>query len=155
MPTDERKQPKTTKTTDITASRAGKETNIILPKNKGGRPKGSTKLGETKFKELIAGYIGKCTEEKKIPLLKEFCLFAGIDDNTLHSYRSRDGYKEAIKRLDTVQEVALVRRGIEDNKPVFPIFMLKAQHGYRDSDKVDTAIQINIGSLLDSLDVKK
>lgn len=103
-------------------------------KNLGGRP---LKLDYNKFKTTAELYISKCEEEKRIPFKIELAYLLNISKDTLTDYSKRPRYSDVIKRLETKTETGLVRYGIESNKPIMSIFLLKALHGYKEESKLD------------------
>src|SRR6185369_3149752 len=99
--------------------------------------KGQTKLTPKEVIQKANEYLRECNEYKKIPLIAEFEYKLGISESTLLKYRENPTCAKAIKRVDKAQEVALVRKGIDENKPVFPIFLLKSKHSYVEQQKLD------------------
>ena len=99
--------------------------------------KGQTKLNRATLKSKAEEYLNKCKDDNKVPLLKELCYSLGISDETLTRYKGKSEFMDIIKKVESAQEIALVRKGIDDNKPVFSIFMLKSKHNYQEASKLD------------------
>lgn len=108
-------------------------------KKKTGRP---LKYSAHNFKTAIDAYLKKCDETGEIPLMVEFCTINGFSESTLKSYRERPAYQADIKRLDEASHIGWIRLAERTNKPIFPIFMLKAKFGYIEQEK--SGVQINI-----------
>ncbi len=91
------------------------------------------------FVRITNFYVKECDTKNRIPLLGELALLCGVDTDTLGKYRQKPKYGGIIKRIDQMQENALLNKGLNENKPVFSIFLLKAKHGYIESQyqKVD------------------
>lgn len=86
-------------------------------------------------------YIPLCMRYQKTPTLQSFCVMTGIDNGLLSLILSgtyNDGSKVKPETLETVKkwkctcESALVDNGMTGN-PVFSIFALKANHGWKET----------------------
>lgn len=99
--------------------------------------KGTTKVTPKDFKAITEQYLKDCKDNNQVPLLAKFEYLQGISDKTLASYRLKDEYAPSIKRIEKAQEIALLEKGINENKPVFPIFLLKTKHNYQETNKLD------------------
>lgn len=100
-------------------------------------PKGKYKLTPQQIEKGVDTYIKKCIDNGKVPLMVEFCLDIGLSQEALTDYRKLPQYEASIKRLDNEQEKGLIRHGLDHNKPVFPIFLLKSKFGYQETQKID------------------
>ena len=108
-----------------------------------GQPK---KVGIDDFIRRTNDYLAECEKNKHIPLYQELALLLNIDPDTLTRYAKTPRYREVLKRVDKLTEVGLINKGLNENKPVFSMFLLKAKHGYIESQyqKVD----LNVSGLL-------
>ncbi len=103
-------------------------------KNKGGRP---LKLKPETVKEVVDGYLVECEKNKKVPFMIELARLLGIDKDNLTDYSRRPHFAEHIKRVKEASETALLRKVVDDNKPVGGIFLLKSMFQYVEQQKVD------------------
>jgi hypothetical protein len=71
----------------------------------------------------------------------------GLSRQALDEYRKKPGYGDVIKRVDEIQENFLINKGINENKPVFSMFLLKAKHGYVEQQyqKIDMNVSGHLG----------
>jgi len=99
--------------------------------------KGENKVTPKQFKEITEKFLKDCKDNNTVPLLAKYEYLLGISDKTLASYRLKPEYASTIKRVEKAQEIALLEKGINENKPVFPIFLLKSKHNYQESSKLD------------------
>lgn len=85
-------------------------------------------------------YIPLCMKYNKTPTLQSFCVMCGIDNSLLSAILSgtyKDGSKvnsdtfQTVKKWKSTCECALVDSGMSGN-PVFSIFALKANHGWKE-----------------------
>lgn len=95
------------------------------------------KVSAVELNKQAEAYLAECKAKRSVPLLMEFAFLLGIDESTLRRYVESKAYQAPIKRIEKAQEIALIKHGITNNKPVFPIFMLKSKHGYKDTQQVD------------------
>ena len=84
-------------------------------------------------------YYMECVrDERKMPYIEELGLKLGVDTDTINNW-SRDERLEkfgTIKRnIKELQRLRLMQRGLESNKPVMSIFLLKANHGFVETNK--------------------
>ena len=106
------------------------------------------KMPEFKDFVLICNdYLKACTDTKKVPLLQELALLLGVERETLWKYRQKSPYGNVIKRIDEMTEIALLNKGISENKPVFTMFLLKSKYGYVEQQyqKVDLNVHGQLG----------
>jgi hypothetical protein len=82
-------------------------------------------------------YLLECEEKGLVPLHKELALLLGIDDTTMSRYAHNPAYANVLKRVKSLEELGWQRYAEKTNKPIFPIFMLKAQHGYIEQQRLD------------------
>jgi hypothetical protein len=94
---------------------------------------GDTKVSPERFKQVADDYLEYCKANKQIPLLAKFEFELDISDDTLIKYRKNPAFARSIKKVEKAQEIALLEHGINENKPVFPIFLLKAKHGFQEA----------------------
>jgi hypothetical protein len=99
-----------------------------------GRPK---KITAIKFEELLEGYITKRQTEGKPVLMTDFCVYAGISADTLTNYEQSPAYVGTVKKLRLYAENDIVNKALNENKPIFPIFLLKSRFGYIEQQKLD------------------
>lgn len=95
------------------------------------------KLTPKQLKEGIEDFLEICKKDNRIPLVASLCLFLKINDDTLSEYRKNPKYAAIVKRYDLEYEQAVLRKGLEENKPVMPIFLLKAKFNYRETANLD------------------
>ncbi len=84
-------------------------------------------------------YYKECVnDEKKMPYMEELGLKLGVDTDTINNWSNDERIEKfgTIKRkIKELQRLRLMQRGLEDNKPVMSIFLLKANHGLIEVDK--------------------
>ncbi len=105
--------------------------------------KGQTKVTPKELKEKANEYLDQCYKNGSVPLFVEFAYLLGISDDTVTKYRNKPEFSGTLKRVEKAQEIALIKKGITDNKPVMSIFMLKAKHGYIEQQKLDVTTNGN------------
>lgn len=82
----------------------------------------------------------------KLPTLVEYSLFINIHRDTLHSWITGEvrnitsNHSDLVKRINLVCENALVNA---TSNPVKEIFLLKAKHGYQDTQPQEFIISTN------------
>ncbi len=109
---------------------------------KGKQPKVSLDV----FTKVTNEYLEYCEKNKQIPLIKKLAVLLGIDTDTLVNYRKKPHYSAILKRIDDLTEIALLEKGINENKPVFPMFLLKSKFGYVEQQYVKADVSLS-GSL--------
>jgi len=89
------------------------------------------KKAEEYYKECVS-------DQKKMPYMEELGLKLGVDTDTINNW----GNDERIEKFGTIkrnikelQRLRLMQRGLESNKPVMSIFLLKANHGFVETNK--------------------
>ena len=105
-----------------------------LKKSKIGNFKGKQSLIKVpyeEFKQITESYLDDCKSQNKIPFQQELALKLGIAKSTLsEGYSKKPLYAELIKRVSQLTEIGLLQKGLYENKPVFPMFLLKSKFGY-------------------------
>ncbi len=128
-------------------SKIKKDGTPALPtKHKTDRRKGyKVEIGE--FIRITNNYLRECEESKKTPLLIELAQRLGIDEETLWGYRKNRVYANVIKRVDEIAHIGWIRLAELKNKPIFPMFMLKAKYDYveKQYQKVDFNVSGQLG----------
>jgi len=99
--------------------------------------KGSRKVAIDNFIKAIDDYLQECEDKKQVPFLSVLAQKLDIDAGTLGRYQRHAEYARHIKRVQRATENGLIQKGLNDNKPVFPIFLLKSKFGYIEQQKVD------------------
>ncbi len=92
-----------------------------------------------------------CSKYNKAPLKSDFMHFCGIAFDWLYDYRSGDGVTserdKLLQKLDKIQADGLRQRVINPKEsPVGAIFLLKADHGLQETQKVTHEYIKNDGS---------
>lgn len=103
-------------------------------KSNAGRPK---KLSSTDFKRISEEYLAECKETGQIPFLGELAVRCGVSADTVTEYSKSPLYSPVVKRVKQHTENGLIRKGLNENKPVFPIFLLKSLFSYVEANKLD------------------
>lgn len=83
-------------------------------------------------------FLLECEQNGKVPFLVGLALKCGIDKDTLYGYRENAQYAKYIKKVQNVSENRLLdlvanAKGASINQ----IFLLKAAHGYTETNKTD------------------
>lgn len=117
------------------------------PKNLGGRPCEYCKNKDSVEKK-VQGFIDRCTTSEKgktiMPFLEELCLELDIDEDTMSNWANKKTPENeaehpwffgAYKKLRMVQKLRLQQRTMGRYNPTGAIFLLKANHGYMESEK--------------------
>lgn len=99
--------------------------------------KGKKKVAIGVFQDAVREYLAECEATKQVPFLGVLAQRLDIDAGTLSRYAQFSQYAEYIKKVQQASENGLINKGLNDNKPVFPIFLLKAKFGYIEQQKVD------------------
>ena len=105
----------------------------LVKKHPGGRP--------SHYHEGMVGevnsYYQQCVRENKMPTIEEVSLEMGIDDEQLVRYCKRYAeFRTTVNRLKKLQRQYLMADGLKKNNPVMNIFLLKANHGFIETEKV-------------------
>lgn len=99
--------------------------------------KGSKKVAIGVFQQAAEEYLAECKAQKKVPFLSMFAEKLDIDDTTLSRYAHFAEYAKCIKKIKLASENALIYKALSENKPIFPIFLLKSKFGYIEQQKLD------------------
>jgi len=99
--------------------------------------KGSKKIAIEPFIKAVEDYLAECKANKTVPLLLELAERLDISDDTLTRYVQNSTYNEYIKKVRRATEKALINKGLNENKPVMSIFLLKSKFGYIEQQKLD------------------
>jgi len=105
---------------------------------KEGRP---TKWNEEIVPKMEAYYKMCLEDETKFPMISEMCTYLDIVQDTLAEWLKDDDkpqqFSDAYKKIYQLQETRLMQKGFELKNPTFAIFLLKANHGKRETQNVD------------------
>lgn len=99
--------------------------------------KGDKKIAIDNFKDGVKAYLAECKLKKNVPFLSGLAEYLDIAMDTLSRYEQNSSYRVHIKKVRLASENGLINKGLNENKPVFPIFLLKAKFGYIEQQKVD------------------
>lgn len=99
--------------------------------------KGDKKIAIDVFRDGTAAYLLECKTKKNVPFLSGLAEYLDIDYSTLNRYVQNASYARYIKKVQLASENGLINKGLNENKPVFPIFLLKAKFGYIEQQKMD------------------
>ncbi len=114
--------------------------------NEGGRPCRYCEE-ETALSHRTAKYIERCTSSTKpmIPYIEELALEMGVDDSEIVSWANKvkpdteelehPEFNTAYKRIKMIQKLRLQQRTQGRFNPTGAIFLLKANHGFMESEK--------------------
>lgn len=131
--------------TKITQNKAITPVRTEVVPNKGGRP---LSVDLKRFNDVTQEYVKECTELKKIPFLTGLALKLGISKEAMNDYAKRPHYDKIIKSVDLLTETMVLDKGLTENKPVFPIFLLKAKFGYQEAaQRVDLTVNPGVVTL--------
>lgn len=97
----------------------------------------------TTDKEMCAKvdeYIAKVELEDKLPMIEDFALMLGKDDDTIVEWRKKyPKFSAACKKIDIKQKISLARDGLSEKyNPGMAKFLLSANHGMREKSDVTT-----------------
>lgn len=111
-----------------------------------------------KFKEEYNRYIATTgTHNMKLPTVEGLAIYLGCQKDTLYKYAQKHDYiASAIKSVAELQAEQLRADGMYGGKEVnssMAIFLLKALHGYRDTQTIDItsggeALNIDISKII-------
>lgn len=100
--------------------------------------KGEHKYTAQQLQAHADQYLKDCKENGKIPFLIGLANKLDVDASTLSDWsKENTSYAKVVKRVKRQAEQALIDKAITENKPVFPIFLLKSVFGYQESSKLD------------------
>src|ERR1044072_2339590 len=100
--------------------------------------KGEHKYSANEREKKADEYIKETLTAGKIPFLVGFANKLDVDPATLSDWsKDNRSYAKVIKRIKRISEERLIDKGLTENKPVFPIFLLKSVFGYSDMQKID------------------
>lgn len=105
-----------------------------------GRP---SKYNE-ELQQKAEAYYQKCIDKKQVPFIQELQLELGITRETVNEWKTAKyengnlkfpAFSDIAFKIDTLQELALLKRGIGGKAATFNMFLLKTKHGYIETDK--------------------
>jgi hypothetical protein len=100
--------------------------------------KGEYKYSANELEKKAEEYIKECKEAGKIPFLIGFANKLDVDQDTLTNWsKENTSYRRILKKVRRTGEQMLIDKALTENKPVFPIFLLKSVFGYSDMQKID------------------
>jgi len=100
--------------------------------------KGEHKYSAEQLSKLADEYIKDCTTAGKIPFLVGFANKLDVEPATLSDWSKENrSYAKVLKRIKRICEERIIDKGLTENKPVFPIFLLKSVFGYSDMQRID------------------
>lgn len=103
-----------------------------------GRP---TKWTDDMPSRMMAYYQMCLEDETKFPMISEMCTYLDIVQDTLAEWLKDDDkpqeFSDTYKKIYQLQETRLMQKGFELKNPTFSIFLLKANHGKRETQNVD------------------
>lgn len=96
--------------------------------------KGTKKYSSLELSTKADEYIKECKESGKVPFLVGLANRLEIDASTLSDWaKENTAYAKVIKRVKQHAEEGLINKGLNENKPVFPIFLLKSVFQYQEA----------------------
>ena len=106
--------------------------------------KGERKYTADQLEKLANEYIKECKESGKVPFLVGLANKLEIDQSRLYDWEKvNPSYALSIKKVRQMSEQMLIDKAINENKPVFPIFLLKSKFGYQEAaQKIDLSTTI-------------
>ena len=89
------------------------------------------------FMDTYNAYMKDCQKKEAVPSIAGFCLKLDINKSTIHDWKLKGfpGVAEAFEKIKTLQEFKMMNKGMNARNPAFQIFMLKANHGYIETDR--------------------
>ncbi len=79
---------------------------------------------------------GNPIRRTKMPLLEELARLCDVHGETLENWsEENEEFFETIKKIKELQKERIIQRGFSATNPTFSIFMLKANHGFIESEK--------------------
>lgn len=100
------------------------------------------KIGRpTKYKhefiKIAEDYLQECKNMKKIPFLEEVAIKIGVSEKTVSRWsEANDDFCLAIEDITLYQKMALKTLGLGKNTTQMAIFLLKANHGLIETEKI-------------------
>jgi hypothetical protein len=114
-------------------------------------------MGLTKYNDALQKKADNYVAKTTMPFIEELAELLDIDDDTIYDWIDLKSkrYKEAMsvtyKKLFRKQKLALVKDGLAKTKgQVFNIFLLKANHGFVETEKKQIEGNINY-TVIDSV----
>ena len=94
-------------------------------------------------------------ESSELPMFMDFAIEIGVCFDTLNEWTSKhQDFSEAYKKCKKIQERIIVKNGIKGRyNTTMSIFMLKCNHGYRETQQVEHSGQINLNVDKDDLEL--
>lgn len=83
------------------------------------------------FIDKFMEYIDKCRNEKLLPNIAGFCVFADINRDTY--YAQKEYYSDTFKKIENILEDATINS--KDVNDTFKIFYMKNKFGYKDKQE--------------------
>lgn len=121
-----------------------------IPMRKAGRPR----KHKAEYIDAQAQKLNEWLDNQTVesPLwLKAYCLFSGLSYAQLRNFEELSPlYKKAMERARTMQEVSICKWAERAKNPAFPIFALKAHHGWKDGNQKEDK-QVKRGAYTDSV----
>lgn len=110
-----------------------------------GRP---TKYNDRILKKFKDYYKECLADENKVPFMEEVALKLWVNRDTIYQwaketrkdeqgndYLLHQEFSDTLKMIQTLQEIRLSQIGVKDQRNVVAIFLLKAKHGYVETEK--------------------
>jgi hypothetical protein len=100
---------------------------------------------EESFQQAFINYVEHCNSQdpKRIPNVAGFCVYCDMVRDTY--YIQEDCYSDTFKKI----QLAFEDQHLNIKDTIRSIFLLKAVHGYRDSDPPQSAITVNYQGVTD------
>jgi hypothetical protein len=111
---------------------------------KTGKKPGPPKLWtESKAMQLARDMVNYYEKNSHPVCLADFCSARGLYVQKISELANEfPRFSEHLKRIKSVLESRIVDRGMVARNPVFPIFMLKNHHGYKDQHDLNVSGQV-------------
>lgn len=96
-----------------------------------------TTYNQDKYLEGYNKYIKECFKKKEVPSICNLAVELNTTKKTLYDWRNK-GFpvvSDSFEKIKTIQEGYFINRGDKARNPAFQIFMLKANHGYIETDR--------------------
>lgn len=87
------------------------------------------------FIKAAEKYLEECINARKAPFLEELAMRLAISEDSIRRWsEANDDFCGAIDRIKNYQKLALMKLGLKS--PSFIIFLLKANHGMIEAEKI-------------------
>ena len=98
-----------------------------------------------KTQRVLKKFLSKVSSKDIIPSIVLFLEMYGINKEVWYKWKDRGfaGVAEAHKKIEALQEIYLLNKGINARNPAFSIFLLKANHGYQETSKQEIEQTVN------------